>query len=108
MDAWQNGGTFEGQPVTDEMVLAHWQDRLKGVAANDPLHDKYANLVQHFQYQIEESKQSLLYAQGKIDNNAMAQFYLDWSAKVPVDSEFYRVLQRDAAQFLKAARSGGG
>lgn len=108
MDAWKNGGTYKGQPVTDDMVLEHWKKRLAGVSANDPLHDKYSNLVTQFEYSIAESKQSLLYAQGKISNAQMGQFYLDWSSKIPADSEFYRVLQRDAAQFMKAARSGSG
>jgi hypothetical protein len=108
MNAWKSGGMFEGGPATDERVLAHWQGRLAGVDPKDPLYDTYKNLVFQYEYAIASSKQSTLYAQGKIGNAAMARFYLDWAKKVPKDSEFYRVLQRDAAQFMRASRSGGG
>ena len=45
------------------------------------------------------------YAQGKIGEAAMAQFYLNWAKKVPQNSEFYRALQRDAGQFMRAAKA---
>lgn len=109
-DAWKNGGMFEGQPVTDELFLAHWRERLSQVSPKDPLWDQYNNLVNQVEYTIAESKQRTLYAQGKITDQQMAQFYLDWAKKVPENSEFYRQLQRDAAQFMertKAAARGG-
>jgi len=28
MDAWRNGGTFEGKKATDEMVLAYWNEQI--------------------------------------------------------------------------------
>lgn len=109
-DAWLHGGNFEGKPATDDVLLAFWRDRLKGIDPKDPLYDTYSNTVMQLDYSIHESKISLAYAQGKISAGEVAQFYLDWAKKVPQDSEFYRVLQRDAAQFLRAAKaaSGGG
>lgn len=106
MDAWRNGGTFEGAPATDERVLAYWRARLKSVDKDDPLADTYRQAIYQYEYAIAESKMTVKYAQGKIGNGAMAQFYLGWAKKVPRNTEFYRVLQRDAAQFMRAAKSG--
>jgi hypothetical protein len=114
MDAWQNGGTVRdpktGEQVAaeDEYVLAHWRGRLEKISPKDPLYDQYSNTVTQFEYAVEESKNSLLYAQGKIGDGARAQFFLNWSKKIDPDTEFYRTLQRNAAQFLQRARSGGG
>ena len=107
MTAWKGGGVFEGEQATDEMVLAHWRKRLEGVSPDDPLYDTYRTAVLQLEYAIAESKQTVKYAQGKISEAAMAKFYTDWAKKVPQNSEFYRVLQRDAAQYLRAARSRG-
>lgn len=107
MDAWKAGGLFEGKPATDEMVLVHWKERLAGVAKNDPMWDAYNNLYMQYDYAIHESKMSVKYAQGKVSGTAMANFYLSWAKKIPKDSEFYRILQRDGAQLMKteAAKS---
>lgn len=105
MDAWKNGGSYRGSPVTDGMVLAHWRKRLDNVAKNDPLYDVYKNTVTQYEYAIDESKHSLLYKQGKISDAEMGAFYINWSKKVPRDSEFWRTLQRDGAQFLRAAKA---
>jgi hypothetical protein len=107
MDAWEKGGTFEGKKATDEMVLAHWRERMKGIDKDDPLYEAYKNTLSQYEYAIAESKASTAYAQGKLTDRQMAQFYLNWAKKVPKNSEFYRVLQRDAAQFMRAARSRG-
>ncbi|HET7070104.1 MAG TPA: hypothetical protein VFI40_04715 [Nocardioides sp.] len=107
MDAWSKGGEVDGKPVTDEMVLAHWRDRLAHVAKDDPLYDKYSEAISQYEYAIAESKASTAYAQGKLSDAAMAQFYLGWAKKVPKNSEFWRVLQRDAAQFMRASASKG-
>lgn len=108
MDAWKNGGNFEGKPVTDEMVLAHWKERMTHVATDDPLYDTYKNTVTQLEYSVAESKISTLYAQGKVSAGRMAAFYTSWAKKIPVNSEFHRILERNAAQFAKSLRSGGG
>ena len=56
MSAWQKGGTFEGKPVTDEMVLAHWKERMRHVSKDDPLYDQYSETVDQLHYSIAESK----------------------------------------------------
>lgn len=105
MNAWKSGGQFEGGPVTDEDVLAHWKRRLVGLSKDDPMYDTYQNAYTQYQYAIEESKASTAYAQGRLSDTGMAQFYLRWAKRpgIPKNSEFYRVLQRDGAQFMRAA-----
>lgn len=110
MDAWKNGGLFEGSPVTDDMVMDYWRARLSEIDPDDPLYDQYSNNVTHLEYNIAQSKAELTYRQSAPSAGAdrrMAQFYLDWSKKVPKDSEFYRELQKDAAQFVQSAKARG-
>ena len=105
MDAWNKGGIYEGKKVTDQMVLDHWNQRLKGVSKDDPLYDTYKNAVSEYDYAIHESKMTVAYAQQKISDMDAANFYLKWAKKIPKNSEFWRVLQRDAAQYIRAAQA---
>src|SRR5882672_10083678 len=104
MNAWEKGGTFEGKKVTDKLVLAHWKERMNGVSPDDPLHDTYKNAVEQLDYTIAESKMTAAYALKKKSDGQMVSFYLGWAKKVPKDSEFYRVLQRDAGQYMRTAK----
>lgn len=99
VDAWEKGGEFEGQQVTDEMILQHWKNRRDSLDSNDPLWDQYNNLVENYTFSIEDSKMTLGYAEGKISDSKMAAFYREWANKVPTDSEVYRKLMRSAAQY---------
>ena len=105
VEAWQKGGMFEGRKVTDDMILKHWQERSKQVDKNDPLYDTYHNAFMEYDYSINESIMRTKYAQGTVSDAAAAQFYLNWSKKVPKNSEFWRVLQRDAAEFTRASKA---
>lgn len=105
VDAWQKGGLYEGHKVTDSMILKHWKDRAGDVAKNDPMYDMYHNAYMEYDYSIHESIMRTAFAQGKVSNGAAASFYLNWSKKVPKNSEFWRVLQRDAAQFTQASKA---
>lgn len=104
MDAWRNGGTFEGKKVTDEMVLKYWQEKGEGLDKDDPNYNAISNQIMQLQYGIEQSKQDLLHLQGRISDSQYAQFFIKWSRKVPRNSEFYRALQKDAAQLIESAR----
>jgi hypothetical protein len=101
MDAWQKGGMFEGKKATDSVVLKFWRDKVDGVSPDDPLHDTYKNTVLQLDYTIHESKMTADYALKKKSDAEMVSFYLNWAKKVPKDSEFYRVLQRDAGQYMR-------
>src|ERR1035437_7381270 len=106
MDAWKNGGTFNGKPVTDQVVLAYWQDRLAHIPKTDPEYTTDANLIQQTTYTIAESKIHVLYQQKKVTDGQLAQFYLNWEKKVPANSEFARTLAVAAAKFVASARAG--
>ena len=108
MNAWQSGGLYEGKPVTDAMVLAHWKDRASGLSKDDPSYDEYNNQYIQLQYNIAQSKAATEYAQsagGAADDAKMANFYLSWAKKIPKDSDQYRTLQQDAAKFLTSSSS---
>lgn len=107
MDAWRNGGTFEGKKVTDDMALAYWKDREKGLDKGDPTYEAASNQIMQLTYGIEQSKADVLHVQGKLSDTAYAQFFLKWANKVPKNSEFYRTLQKDAAQLIEGAKAKG-
>ncbi len=108
MDAWQAGGMFEGKKATDDVVLAFWKNKAAGVSKDDPLYDTYKNAHTQLDYNIHESKMTAWYAtsaKGDAQDKRMVGFYLGWAKKVPKDSEFYRVLQRDAGQYMRVQRA---
>lgn len=107
MSAWQQGGSVDGKKVTDSMVLAHWKDRMQNLSKDDPEYDAAKNEVQQLNYAVAQSKADLLNKQGKLSDAAYAQFFLNEAKKVPKDSEFYRTLQKDAAQFIQSAATKG-
>ena len=88
MSAWQKGGTYQGQPVTDAMVLQHWNDRMAGVSKQDPMYDNYKESVQQLTYSIAESKMTASYALQKTTDAQMVSFFLGQLKGVPVNSEF--------------------
>lgn len=105
VDAWKSAGTYHGHKVTDEELLAYWKKRASQVDQNDPLYDTYQSAYLEYDYSIHESKIRLAYDQGKASASAVAAFYSNWSKKVPKNSEFWRILQRDAAEFLRSERA---
>jgi hypothetical protein len=107
MDAWTGGGLFEGKPVTDDMILAHWKEKMAGVSKDDPSYDEYQTEYMGLDFNINLSKINVRYAQGKASDQQVAQFYLGWAKKFPKDSQFYRDLQVKAAQFLETAKAKG-
>ena len=105
MSAWQNGGLFDGDDVTDKKLLAYWRGRKEGLDPNDPLTEQIKMRIDQLQYGIEQSKQDLLHVQGKISDQQFANFYLKWSKKVPRNSEFWRSLQKDAATLMERSKA---
>jgi hypothetical protein len=104
MDAWKDGGTFEGKKATDSAVLAYWKGRDDELDPSDPQFEQIKDNILQLRYGIEQSKQDLLHVQGKLSDQAYANFFLSWSKKVPRDSEFWRVLQKDAAGLIESAK----
>lgn len=107
MDAWRQGGTFEGKKATDEMVLGYWNERMQGLDPKDPEYEASKNQVLQLTYAVAQSKADVQHLQGKLSDNAYAKFFLDWAQKVPANSEFYRTLQKDAAQLIESAKARG-
>lgn len=105
MDAWKNGGTFNGKPVTDQSVLDYWNTRDKSLDPADPQYQQIKNNILQLQYGIGQSKADLAYKQGKLSESGYANFYLGWANKVPKDSAFWRTLQTDAATLLEGAKA---
>ena len=108
LQAWEEGGLYKGKKVTDAMLLSHFKMRRDSMSPTDPLWDKWNTTVQNYEFAIEESKMSLKYAEKKVNDTQMANFYRVWAKKLPVDSEAYRNLMRSAAQFADAAKARGG
>jgi hypothetical protein len=106
MDAWRNGGTFQGENVTDESMLAYWNKRLAGLKPGTQAYESLKSNILQLDFAIADSKSDLAYKQGTITAEQRAQFFLDWAKKVPQGSELWRTLQKNAAQFIQAAKAG--
>ena len=114
VDAWKNGGEVDGEPATDERLLAHFKMRRDQLSEDDPLWDEWDNRVKQYTYSIDESKLMVKWENGKVSEGQVRNFYRSWMAKTPKNTEFYRELARNAGKWAAAsraagrARSGGG
>lgn len=106
LDAWQNGGEFEGKPVTDQRLLAWYRMRMGEVSRKDPMYDYWSDAYHQTRFAIAEQKANLHYTQGKMDESDMASFYKEWAGKLPRASAAWRDLMTSAARFAKAAKAG--
>src|SRR6188768_628548 len=104
--AWNHGGKFEGQKVTDQFFLGWWQKRRNEVSDDDPMADYYDQMIFNYRFQIREQKVTLAYTQGKIKELGVARFYVEEAGKVPRNSAIWRDLMTNAARFRKAAAKG--
>lgn len=107
-DAYNNGGLFEGKPVTDQRILDYIQVRRDGFDKSDPLYDQWNNSFIQQKFSIGEQKIGLAYKQGKASASDVAHFYQGQLASIPKDSAFYRDVAGRAAQWAKAARAASG
>ena len=112
VNAWNEGGKFEGQKVTDDMLIDFLKDRRAGVSPDDPLYDQYDQRVTEYTWAVKNSKQELAYAEGKVGDAAMSRFYKQAAGALPKDSEAWRNMMKLAAQYAdraaSAGRGGGG
>lgn len=105
MEAWRDGGEWRGRKVTDDMVLDYWKDRESTLDPKDPTYDTVRTQIMQLRYGIEQSKMDLRHVRGDVSDREYAQFFISWSKKVPRNSEFWRVLQKDAATLLESAKA---
>lgn len=88
-------------------MLAYWNKRLAGLNPKSPAYESLKSNILQLEFAIADSKSDLAYRQGKITDEQRAQFFLDWSNRVPKDSELWRTLQKNAAQFMEAVKRNG-
>jgi hypothetical protein len=108
VDAWQSGGEVDGKGVDDDRLLKHLKMRRDQLSPDDPLWDEWDNRYTQYDFSINESKMALKNEQGKISDQAMADFYTKWAGREDVqkDSEFYRHLLMQGAKWHNAAAQG--
>lgn len=123
-DAYQNGGEFEGKPVTDQALLDYIQQRRDMFTKDDPLWDQWNNTLIQQKFTIGESKSSLAYqeavakAKEAYDANKdavaynkalvsaagdVAAFYKSALGSATPDSQFYRELEGKLAEWQARA-----
>ena len=63
IDAWQNGGEFEGRPVTDERLMQWYKTRRSQFTKDDPEYDYWDHVHAHkfalFAEKFEQESQAL-------------------------------------------------
>ena len=117
-DAWQNGGEFEGKPVTDERLLNYIKQKRDLLDKSDPLWAEWDNRLGQYQFAISDQNNSIAYARAvaaasRIRNprqraqamnaaSAMrANFFRRSATEHPRNSAAYRDLMLKAAQFSR-------
>lgn len=111
LDAWTNGGTYQGKKVNDRDILKHYRKRRDGFDKDDPMYDQWNQDLWQMRYQISDEQVQMKYRMGKIGPRAVAAHYRKWAKKMPRNSSFYRNLMAAHGDYLKAAaagRSAGG
>lgn len=104
-DAWQNGGEFKGQKMTDDRILAYIKGRRDSMSTDDPLWDEWNNQLTQTKFTIGEQKVGLAFKQGKMGAGAVANWYKGQLKNIPKDSAFYRDVAGRAADWAKSAAS---
>lgn len=106
LDAWTNGGKFEGKRVTDQRILRYYRQRRNEYEKDDPEYDQWSQDLWQLRYQIADEKVNMAYRNGKIGPRAVARHYQRWARKMPKNSSFYRNLMAAAGDFLKSTAAG--
>src|SRR5512137_993456 len=103
VDAWKNGGTVDGKPVTDARLLGHFKSRRDDLSPDDPQYQEWNNRITQYEFAIEESKMSVKWDNGKATPADMMAFYKKWEKKTPDNTEFDRSLRKSYGQWQKSA-----
>lgn len=105
VDAWKNGGQFEGKDATDERLLKFYRDKLKDLSPDDPEWDETRNTITQYEFSVANSKMELKYARNDATDGEMANFYEKWAGDLPRNSEAWRERMKLAAQYRDRAAS---
>ena len=104
LNAWLNGGQFEGKKVTDGRIKQWFKSRRSEYDKDDPEYDYWDQQLKQVDYQIGESKMLLAFEQGKIKEGGAAAWYTKNANRFPKNSEAWREAMRNAARFKKSAQ----
>lgn len=104
-NAWQNGGQFEGKPVTDQRIIAYIKGRRNEYTKDDPLWDQWNDTLVQTNFSIGEQSITTRYKQGKASAGDVASFYRKQLNSIPKNSAFYRTVAGRAADWAKQAAS---
>lgn len=105
VDAWTNGGEFEGKKVTDSMLLAFYADKQKNLDPSDPEYDRVKNTHDQYKFAVRNSEMEMKYAKKGVSDSGMSSFYANEAAKNPRHSEQYRKLMTLSGQYAERARA---
>jgi hypothetical protein len=108
IDAWKEGGKVDGKKVTDEALLAHFDEKLEGLSPHDPTYVEAKNTRDQYAFAVRNSKMELGYAQHKQSDGAMARFYKNEASKHPKNSEAWRELMKASAGYQDRVNQGSG
>lgn len=102
-DAYQNGGTYQGKPVTDAIIVKYIQGRQAEYTKDDPLYSQWGDTLFQTKFNIGEQKIITSYQQGHVGAGAVAAFYNEQLKHIPKDSAFGRTIEQHAAAYAKSA-----
>jgi hypothetical protein len=106
VDAYNNGGLYQGKPVDDDRLLDHYRLRRGQITDHsDPMWNEWNNRVIQQKFSIGEQRIALRYKQGKASAAAVAAFYRRELEGLPKDSAWYREVAGRAAQWAGSATS---
>lgn len=102
--AWSEGGEFEGGQVTDKRLKAHFASRRDEYEKDTPDWDYWNSQLVQLNWQIDESKATLRYAQGQLSEMGMSRWYVQNAKRFNKNSEAWREAMRSAAQYKRYAQ----
>jgi hypothetical protein len=107
LDAWTNGGRYNGKRVTDKDIIRYYRKRRDSYDKEDPEWTEWDNELWQMRFQISNERVMMNYKLGKIGEMAVANHLKTWARKMPKNSSYYRNLMASAGDFIKAASAGG-
>jgi hypothetical protein len=105
LDAWTNGGKFNGKKVTDRDMLKYYKKRRDSYERDDPEWNTWDNDMWQLRFRISNEDVMRAYRMGEIGPRAVAMHYKSWANRMPKDSSYYRNLMQSYGDFMKAAKA---
>jgi len=105
LDAWTNGGRYNGQKVNDKDILNYYRKRRNAYDRDDPEYTEWDNDLWQLRFQISNEGVMMRYKNGRIGASAVAQHYRNWANRMPKNSSYYRNMMATAGDFAKIAKA---